>query len=134
MKKTTLFTVFLAMVSILIAQDQTDTSEVFTAAVDESAEFKEGGKAKFKEWVKSNIDYPKKAKMMGIRGKVYVECIVNRDGSISDVKVIKGLGFGCDEEAIRLIEATSYMWDPAQKDGKPVRQKMIRRVVFKFKK
>ena len=134
MKKTVLFTVFLTMVSILIAQDHEDTSEVFTAAVDEHAKFKEGGKAEFKKWIKSNITYPKKAKMMGISGKVYLEYIINRDGSISDIKVIKGLGYGCDEEAIRLMKATSYLWVPAKKDGKPVRQKNARPIFFKFQR
>ena len=79
-----------------------------------------GGDEKLFEYLANNITYPKEAKEKGIQGKVYVQFIVEKDGSISDVKVIKGIGDGCDKEALRAINEMPR-WKPGTQKGKPVR-------------
>jgi hypothetical protein len=54
-----------------------------------------------------------------------------RDGSITDIKLVKGIGAGCDEEAIRVIQ-NSPKWNPGKQRGKPVRQKMVLPIIFKL--
>ncbi|MEN8225218.1 MAG: energy transducer TonB, partial [Bacteroidota bacterium] len=68
----------------------------------------------------NNIKYPVMAKESGIQGKVYVTFVVETDGSITDVKVLRGIGGGCDEEAIRVV-STMPKWKPGKQRGKPVR-------------
>ena len=68
---------------------------------------------------------------MGVEGKVFVEFVVNRDGSIVDVKSIKGIGAGCDEEAVRIVQSAPA-WKPGKQRGKPVRQKMVIPITFKL--
>ena len=60
------------------------------------------------------------AKESGIQGMVYVTFVVERDGSITDVRVLRGIGGGCDEEAIRVVSAMPK-WTPGKQRGKPVR-------------
>jgi protein TonB len=104
--------------------------EIFTI-VEEGATF-EGGMSKFYDYVKKNLDYPKSAKKMGVEGKVFVQFVINKDGSVTDVQAIKGIGSGCDEEAVRVVSA-SPKWTPAKQRGATVRQKMVIPIVFKLK-
>ncbi len=76
-----------------------------------------GGETVFLKFIKKNIIYPEGAKNAGIKGSVYLEFTVENDGSVSNIKVIKSLGYGCDEEAIRVIKLTSKMWTPAKQGG-----------------
>jgi periplasmic protein TonB len=66
---------------------------------------------------------------MDIEGRVFVQFIVEKDGTMTDVQAIKGIGGGCDEEAIRVV-ATSPKWKPAKQRGKAVRQRMILPITF----
>jgi TonB family protein len=72
------------------------------------------------EYIKTHLQYPEKAKRRNIEGKVLVSFIVNEDGSISDAKILKGVGGGCDEEALRIVNHMPA-WKPGMQDGKPVR-------------
>lgn len=103
------------------------TDGVFTI-VDEPASPK-GGMPSFFQYVSENMDYPDGARKNGIQGKVFIEFIVNTDGSISDLRVLKGIGEGCDEEAFRVM-SKSPAWIPGKQDGKIVRQKMVMPFVF----
>ncbi|MEE1946162.1 energy transducer TonB [Pedobacter sp. KR3-3] len=67
-----------------------------------------------------NIKYPKEAVTKNIQGDVFVSFMVEADGSIKDIKVVKGIGGGADEEAVRVVKLMKK-WNPAEKDGKPVR-------------
>lgn len=82
-----------------------------------------GGINKFYEYIARNLRYPAEARMKGIEGKVFVEFIVNIDGSV-EVTGISGIGAGCDLEAMRVIQ-TSPAWTPAKNAGVTVRQKMV---------
>lgn len=72
------------------------------------------------EFLGSNIKYPEEAKELGIQGKVFVTFVVEKDGSITEVKVIRGIGGGCDEEAVRVVQSMPK-WTPGKQRGVPVR-------------
>ena len=108
----------------LFAQDK-----VYTL-VDEQPQFV-GGKKAFSEYISKNLKYPNSALKMGIAGGVFVEFIVNKDGKISDMKIIRGIGGGCDEEAMRVIR-NSPKWIPGKQRGRVVRVKMSIPIIFKI--
>jgi len=87
--------------------------------VDEYPEFNGGAKA-WSKYMERNLRYPYQAQEDGIQGKVFVSFVVERDGSVTDVKVLRGLGYGCDEEAIKVIKK-SPLWKPGKNKGVPVR-------------
>jgi protein TonB len=92
-----------------------------------------GGTAAFYKHVgnQQNGKYPAQARRMGIEGKVFVKFVVNKDGSIQDVTVIKGIGAGCDELAAKVIQE-SPTWKPAKQRGVPVRKRMVIPIYFKL--
>jgi len=106
-----------------------DTEAIFLV-VEKGAEPK-GGLAAFYKLLGENLRYPAQARRMGVEGKVFVEFIVNKDGSLTDFVVVKGIGSGCDEEATRII-ANSPSWNPGRQRGKPVRQRMVLPIHFKL--
>lgn len=110
-------------------EEKEDVDQIFSV-VEESAEPK-GGMPAFYKYVGEKIKYPAQARRMGVEGRVFVEFVVNRDGSIVDVKSIKGIGAGCDEEAVRIVQSAPA-WKPGKQRGKPVRQKMVIPIIFKL--
>ena len=92
--------------------------EIFTI-VENMPEFP-GGTTELFRYLSKNIKYPAMAKDAGIKGKVYVTFVVDKDGSIADVKVLRGIGGGCDEEAIRVVKGMPK-WAPGKQRGKSVR-------------
>jgi protein TonB len=103
--------------------------EIFTIVEDQPQP--KGGMAAFYEYVGKKLKYPAQARRMGIEGKVFVEFVVDKDGTITDVKAIKGIGAGCDEEAIRVIQ-TAPKWNPGKQRGRPVKVRMILPITFKL--
>lgn len=87
--------------------------------VDEVAEYP-GGIDKLRQFLSATINYPRLAIENNVNGKVVATFIVEKDGTISTIKILKSLGFGCDEEVIRILNLSSK-WKPAQLNGKPVR-------------
>jgi protein TonB len=77
------------------------------------------------------MKYPAQARRMGVEGKVFVQFVIGKDGAISDVKVIKGIGAGCDEEAIRVVQS-SPSWNPGKQRGKAVKQRYTLPIIFKL--
>lgn len=102
----------------------------FVVIAEKSAAFK-GGMGKFYKWIGRRMKYPSQAKRMGVEGKVFVEFIVERNGKLTDIKVVRGIGAGCDEEAIRVLEACPN-WNPGEQRGRPVRQKMVIPISFRL--
>lgn len=90
-----------------------------------------GGDYELIKYIAENLDYPQEALESGIQGRVFVKIIVEPNGSISNVKIIRGLGYGCDEEAIRVIESMPN-WEPGRKNGEAVRVNMAVPVNFKL--
>ncbi|MGR3809967.1 energy transducer TonB [Jiulongibacter sp. NS-SX5] len=93
-------------------------------------EFK-GGFPELYKWLGKNLRYPSAASRNGIEGRVIASFIIEKDGSISDVKVLKGIGFGCDEETSRVIQAMPS-WSPGKQNGSPVRVKYTLPLTFKI--
>jgi protein TonB len=90
-----------------------------------------GGMTAFYKYVGDKIKYPSQARRMGVEGRVFVEFIIDKDGSISDVRAVKGIGAGCDEEAVRILQAAPK-WKPGKQRGKPVKQRMVLPITFKL--
>ena len=88
------------------------------------------GLTNFYKSLSKNLKYPQQARRIGTEGKVYVEFIVNRNGELADLKVIKGIGSGCDEEAMRVLALTK--WEPGKQRGRPVRVKMVLPISFQL--
>jgi periplasmic protein TonB len=110
-----------------IEEEKEDPHQVFIVVEETAAPI--GGLEAFYGYVKDNLHYPAPAKRMDIEGRVFVQFIVEKDGSISDVQTIKGIGGGCDEEAVRVLQ-TSPKWKPAKQRGRPVRQRMVLPITF----
>ena len=91
----------------------------------------QGGMQAFYEYVGKNLKYPSQARRMGIEGKVFVQFVVNTDGTLTDVQAIKGIGAGCDDEAVRVVK-TAPKWKPGKQRGKPVRVRMVLPITFKL--
>jgi len=106
------------------------SSDEIYLEVEETA-IPRGGMSAFYETIGRNLRYPAEARKNGISGKVFVEFIINKDGTLSDVRAIKGIGYGCDEEAVRVV-SLSPPWIPGTQSGKPVRQRMVVPLSFKI--
>lgn len=109
------------------AEEEVD--EIFFIVEEQPAP--KGGMPAFYKYIGESIKYPMQAKQAKIQGKVFVEFVVDRDGSISNIKVVKGIGFGCDEEAARVLKE-SPKWRPGKQRGKPVRVRMTLPILFRF--
>jgi protein TonB len=81
------------------------------------------------EYLSAHLRYPVAAKENNIQGKVSVEFVVNEDGSISNARVVRGIGGGCDEEALRVINAMPK-WKPGRQNGKAVKVCFVLPIVF----
>jgi TonB family protein len=91
--------------------------QIFTV-VEEMPEYPGGNKAMY-SFMGQNIKYPEKARQNKVEGTVYVSFVVLKDGSVSSVSVLRGIGSGCDEEAMRVVKSMPN-WKPGKQDGKPV--------------
>ena len=92
-----------------------------------------GGEQKLFEFIGNNVVYPQEAKEAGIEGKVFVEFYIEGDGTVCDAKVLRGIGYGCDEEALRVI-GLMPKWYPGKQRGKAVRVRYTLPVTFKLAK
>ncbi|RFZ95762.1 TonB family protein [Mucilaginibacter conchicola] len=79
-----------------------------------------GGDAVFGRYLGKSIHYPRAARMNNVQGRVIVAFVVEKDGSLTGIKVLRGIGGGCDEEAVRVL-SLSPKWVPGKTKGKPVR-------------
>lgn len=109
--------------------EKEDVDAIFT--VVETPATPVGGFEAFYKDVSDRMNYPAQARRMAIEGRVFVEFVVNRDGSLTDIRVVKGIGGGCDEVAMHVIE-TAPKWNPGKQRGKPVRQRMVLPIIFKL--
>lgn len=107
-------------------------NEFHTQRFIENAHPEDGYEA-FSKYITTHLTYPQQAIANKIDGNVYVSFTVDTDGTLSSVKVIKGLGNGCDEEALRLIQE-GPKWKPGIKDEQPVARQVILPIIFQQKK
>lgn len=95
-------------------------NEIYTMGGIESYPEFPGGMAAWAKFIQKNLRYPYAAQESGAQGKVYLNFVVEKDGSITDVNVVKGIGYGCDEEAVRVIKK-SPKWKAGLQNNSPVR-------------
>ena len=112
------------------AQNKKTSNDKVFEKVEDMPEFPGGEKAMM-DFVAKNVQYPKEAMEKEISGRVLVGFIVEKDGSISETEIVKGIGGGCDEEAVRVVKAMPK-WKPGKQDGKPVRVHFILPLTFKL--
>lgn len=123
--------IFVPQVEIKQEVDIEDDSErVIFTVVENSSEFP-GGMAALSKFLSENLKYPPQAKETGTQGKVFVTFVVEKDGSITDVKVLRDIGSGCGEEAVRVVKMMPK-WKPAKQRGKAVRQQFNLPVTFQL--
>ena len=96
-----------------------EEQEIFTI-VEETAEFPGGEEGMFK-FLSENVKYPTMARESNVQGTVFVTFVVEPDGSVSNVKLLRGIGGGCDEEAMRVVKSMPR-WKAGKQRGRPVRQ------------
>ena len=108
-----------------------DNSKLVEVPIDKMPEYPDGIK-NFYKYVQENLKYPEEAKKMGLEGKVFVQFKVNTDGSISNVRINRGIGASCDEEAKRIVE-NSQNWLPMEADGKAMAMTMVIPIEFRLK-
>ncbi len=106
-----------------------ETEEIFL--IVENKPVYKGGDAALYKYLSEHLSYPSVARRMGIEGRVYVQFVVWKDGSIRDVVALKGIGGGCDEEAVRVV-SNMPKWQPGKQRGKPVNVRMVLPVFFKL--
>lgn len=116
---------------IVIAAEEPkeEVEEIFTIVEDPASPI--GGMTAFYKYVGEKIKYPPQARRMGVEGRVFVEFIIDKDGSITEVRAVKGIGAGCDEEAVRILQGAPK-WKAGKQRGKPVKQKMVLPITFKL--
>lgn len=115
---------------ILAYKPDDEIVEEIVSFAQEQASFPGGEKA-WSKFLKKNLKYTRQAQSQGIEGRVYVQFIVEKDGSLSDIKIAKGLGAGLDEEVLRVLNL-SPKWNPAKQSFRPVRFRMILPIYFKY--
>jgi periplasmic protein TonB len=93
--------------------------EAWFITVEQDPEFP-GGQEALVRFLSQNLRYPTAAANANIEGKVFVSFTVNTDGTITDAQVLKGLGFGTDEESLRVVKAMPR-WKPGRQSGRAVR-------------
>ena len=109
--------------------DEAEELQIFT--VVESMPTFQGGDAARIKYLNSNIKYPTIARESGIQGRVFVTFVVETDGRVTDVKILRGIGGGCDEEALRVIK-NMPKWHPGKQRGKSVRVQFNMPILFKL--
>ena len=117
-------------IPVTVDEDVVVEDEIFVI-VEENPQFPDGGTAGLLQYLGKNIKYPTIPQENGTQGRVTVQFVVNKDGSIVDVKVIRGVDPYLDKEAVRVI-STMPKWIPGKQRGVPVRCKFTVPVTFKL--
>jgi protein TonB len=115
--------------SVAVAEAEEEVDEIFTI-VEESA-MPNGGMPAFYKYLVDNMRYPAQARRLGVEGKVTLSFVVDKNGKISEVNVLRGIGSGCDEEAVRVMQ-NAPSWKPGKQRGKAVKQRCIMPLSFKM--
>ena len=117
-------------VPVQVVEEEPEEQTIFEV-VEQMPEFPNGGMAGLMQYLSKNIKYPTIAQENGTQGRVIVQFVVNRDGSIVDAKVVRSVDPYLDKEALRVIN-TMPKWKPGMQRGKPVRVKFTVPVMFRL--
>ena len=131
-----IFPIVLMLVTLFSCENSISAQDQPTPAVEgdvlsevDQVAVPQDGKAGLFSYILENLKYPDQAKKAGVEGKVYIEFIVANNGEVKDAKVLRGIGAGCDKEALRVV-ANSPNWTPAVHEGKTVNMKMVLPITF----
>ncbi len=108
-----------------------DVADDFPVNIAEFMPEPVGGMLAFQKFLVKNIKYPNQAKRMGIEGRVYVQFVVDKQGNLTEIKTIKGIGAGCDEEAVRVMSLLPK-WKAGKQGYKRVAVRMIVPITFRL--
>jgi protein TonB len=103
----------------VIEEEEEEKDEQIFVVVEDMPEFP-GGELALRKWIASHIEYPVIAAENGIQGKVYVTFVVDKDGSVSNARITRGVDPSLDQEALRVVNSLPK-WKPGMQRGKPVR-------------
>ena len=106
-------------VKVEVKEEEEVVEEEVFLVVEDDPEFP-GGLSALSQYLASNIKYPQLAKENNITGKVFVSFVVEMDGSVGQVKILRDIGGGCGAEAVRVVKSMPK-WKPGKQRGKPVR-------------
>lgn len=134
MKRFLLLLSAIFLTNIAFCQDEVKVSddEAIFFVVEVQPEFP-GGMDSMYAFIQKNLIYPEKAKAEGIEGRVFITFTIEKDGSVSNVKILRGIGGGCDEAAKEVIEKMPK-WKPGKQRGKPVRFQFTLPIKFELEK
>ncbi len=121
---------YVAPTEVVEEEEEEAAQQIFTV-VEKMPEFPDGGMQGLLKYLASNIKYPVIAQENGIQGRVVCSFVVNRDGSIVDIQVLRGVDPSLDKEAVRVL-GTMPKWKPGEQRGKPVRVKYTVPVMFRL--
>lgn len=117
-------------INVQIDKNTPIDEQVIYTSVEKEASYP-GGEEALINFLSKSLKYPQLAKEIGTKGKVVVGFIVEKDGSITDIKLIRDIGAGCGQEAKRVVSLMPK-WSPAQQKGKPVRQQFFLPITFQL--
>ena len=121
----------LVIEDVVYEEEEEEIDQIFQV-VEEPATIVGGNEALY-QYFRNNLRYPKQAKRIGLEGKVYLRFVVEKNGSISNIEVRRGIGGGCDEEAIRVMKKCPIRWNPGKQRGRPVRTFFTLPIFFKLR-
>lgn len=121
---------YIAPVPVQMEDEKSVADDIPFVSVQNMPEFP-GGINALREFLAKNIEFPESASQTGREGTVYVYFVVEKDGSVSNIKTLRGIGGGCDEEAERVIGRLPK-WKPGEQQGKKVRVSYTIPVIFKL--
>lgn len=114
-----------------VSEEQEEEEEHIFVVVEDMPTFRGGDVNKFRNWVQQRVNYPQIAAENGVQGKVFLMFVVEPDGSVSNVTIMRGVDPSLDNEAIRVVES-SPSWSPGKQRGAPVRVRFSITVNFQL--
>ncbi len=114
-----------------VGEEEEEEEEEIFVVVEDMPTFRGGDVNKFREWVQRRVNYPQIAAENGIQGKVFLMFVVEPDGSVSNVTIMRGVDPALDNEAIRVVES-SPKWSPGKQRGSEVRVRFSITVNFQL--
>lgn len=113
-------------------EEEVDEEPVVFVAVEEKPRFNGGDANEFGRWVAQHLDYPEIARSNGVQGKVILSFVIAKDGSLTDVKVLRGVDSSLDKEAVRVVTG-SPKWTPGKQRDRAVPVSYTFPVIFQLK-
>ena len=115
-----------------VEEEEIEEEAIPFALVEEKPKFNGGDANEFSKWVNKQLVYPEIAKENGVQGRVTLQFTVNTDGSVSDVKVLRGVDSSLDKEAVRIVKS-SPKWTPGRQRERPVKVTYTFPVIFQLR-